>query len=131
MALAQVSAVSAAVSIPIVGMGGVQSGADALDLLRAGATLVAVGTESFRDPAAGLADRRRAGRSAAPGKRLLGTIDVLVGQLRPAVMQILHDSVKPLQKLTILATRLDNAQAQVEVESNLGSLTLIGSPQDV
>ncbi len=54
VALAQVSAVSAAVTIPIVGMGGVQSGADALDLLRAGATLVAVGTESFRDPAAGL-----------------------------------------------------------------------------
>ena len=32
------------------GMGGVQRGADALDLLEAGATLVAVGTESFRDP---------------------------------------------------------------------------------
>jgi dihydroorotate dehydrogenase (NAD+) catalytic subunit len=45
--------VRAAVEIPIVGMGGVQSGADALDLLRAGATVVAVGTESFRDPAAG------------------------------------------------------------------------------
>lgn len=53
IALAQVSAVAAAVTIPIVGMGGVQSGADALDLLRAGATVVAVGTESFRDPAAG------------------------------------------------------------------------------
>jgi dihydroorotate dehydrogenase (NAD+) catalytic subunit len=35
-------------------MGGVGRGADALDLMRAGATLVAVGTESFRDPAAGL-----------------------------------------------------------------------------
>jgi dihydroorotate dehydrogenase (NAD+) catalytic subunit len=34
-------------------MGGVGRGADALDLLRAGATLVAVGTESFRDPGAG------------------------------------------------------------------------------
>ena len=54
VAVAQVSAVKAAVTIPIVGMGGVQSGADALDLLRAGATAVAVGTESFRDPAAGL-----------------------------------------------------------------------------
>ncbi|MGI8506890.1 MAG: dihydroorotate dehydrogenase [Solirubrobacteraceae bacterium] len=53
IALAQVSAVSAAVQIPIVGIGGVQSGRDALDLLRAGATLVAVGTETFRDPAAG------------------------------------------------------------------------------
>jgi dihydroorotate dehydrogenase (NAD+) catalytic subunit len=53
IALAQVYAVRAAVEIPIVGMGGVQSGADALELLRAGATAVAVGTESFRDPAAG------------------------------------------------------------------------------
>ena len=53
VALAQVHAVSDAVEIPVVGMGGVQRGADALDLMRAGATLVAVGTESFRDPAAG------------------------------------------------------------------------------
>ncbi len=54
VALAQVHAVRAAVGIPIVGIGGVQSGRDALDLLNAGADLVAVGTESFRDPAAGL-----------------------------------------------------------------------------
>jgi dihydroorotate dehydrogenase len=31
----------------------VARGQDALDLLHTGATLVAVGTESFRDPAAG------------------------------------------------------------------------------
>ncbi len=53
IALAQVAAVGARVAIPIVGMGGVQSSADARDLLDVGATLVAVGTESFRDPAAG------------------------------------------------------------------------------
>jgi dihydroorotate dehydrogenase (NAD+) catalytic subunit len=53
VALAQVADVAAAVSIPVVGMGGVSSGRDARDLLAAGATLVAVGTESFRDPAAG------------------------------------------------------------------------------
>jgi dihydroorotate dehydrogenase (NAD+) catalytic subunit len=53
IALAQVDAVREAVELPIVGMGGVQQGRDALDLMRAGATLVAVGTESFRDPAAG------------------------------------------------------------------------------
>ncbi len=53
VALAHVHAVAQAVEIPVVGMGGVQRGADALDLMRAGATLVAVGTESFRDPAAG------------------------------------------------------------------------------
>ena len=54
VALAQVADVAGRVGIPIVGMGGVQSGRDALALLRAGASLVAVGTESFRDPAAGL-----------------------------------------------------------------------------
>jgi len=53
VALAQVHAVAQALEIPIVGMGGVERGADALDLMRAGASLVAVGTESFRDPAAG------------------------------------------------------------------------------
>ncbi len=52
VALAQVHAVAAAISIPVIGMGGVQSAAHAGDLLRAGAKLVAVGTESFRDPLA-------------------------------------------------------------------------------
>ena len=54
IAIAQVKAVAAAVGLPIVGMGGVCSGADAAEMLAAGATLVAVGTESFRDPRAGL-----------------------------------------------------------------------------
>ena len=53
IAVAQTRAVAAAVSIPIVGMGGVASGADALEFIAAGATLVAVGTENFRDPRAG------------------------------------------------------------------------------
>jgi dihydroorotate dehydrogenase (NAD+) catalytic subunit len=53
IAVAQVRAVAAAVSLPIVGMGGISSGADAVEMLSAGATLVAVGTESFRDPRAG------------------------------------------------------------------------------
>jgi dihydroorotate dehydrogenase (NAD+) catalytic subunit len=53
VALAQVAAVAERISIPVVGMGGVQSSSHARDLLDVGATLVAVGTESFRDPAAG------------------------------------------------------------------------------
>jgi dihydroorotate dehydrogenase (NAD+) catalytic subunit len=53
VALAQVAAVTARVRIPAVGMGGVSSAAHARDLLDVGATLVAVGTESFRDPAVG------------------------------------------------------------------------------
>jgi dihydroorotate dehydrogenase (NAD+) catalytic subunit len=55
VALAQVAAVAARVQIPIVGMGGVQTATHARDLLDAGATLVAVGTESFRDPSVGAA----------------------------------------------------------------------------
>jgi dihydroorotate dehydrogenase (NAD+) catalytic subunit len=53
IALLHVREVAGAVSIPVVGMGGVASGVDAAALIRAGATVVAVGTESFRDPAAG------------------------------------------------------------------------------
>ena len=52
IALAQVHSVSQAVGIPVIGIGGVQCGRDARELLEVGATLVAVGTESFRDPAA-------------------------------------------------------------------------------
>jgi dihydroorotate dehydrogenase (NAD+) catalytic subunit len=51
VALAQVAAVAGRVSIPVVGMGGVQTVAHARELLAVGAQLVAVGSESFRDPA--------------------------------------------------------------------------------
>jgi dihydroorotate dehydrogenase (NAD+) catalytic subunit len=53
VAQAQVGAVAASVSVPVIAMGGISSGRDAAELLAAGASLVAVGTESFRDPAAG------------------------------------------------------------------------------
>jgi dihydroorotate dehydrogenase (NAD+) catalytic subunit len=54
IALEQVRAVATAVEIPVIGMGGIARGAHAADFLAAGATCVAVGTESFRDPGAGL-----------------------------------------------------------------------------
>jgi dihydroorotate dehydrogenase (NAD+) catalytic subunit len=53
IALQQVHAVAARVAIPVIGMGGISSGRDARDFIAAGATAVAVGTESFRDPGAG------------------------------------------------------------------------------
>jgi len=53
VALGQTRAVASAVSVPVVAMGGITTGRDAADMLRAGASIVAVGTESFRDPAAG------------------------------------------------------------------------------
>jgi dihydroorotate dehydrogenase (NAD+) catalytic subunit len=39
-----------AVKIPIIGMGGIQSAADAIEFLMAGATAVAVGTANFYEP---------------------------------------------------------------------------------
>jgi dihydroorotate dehydrogenase (NAD+) catalytic subunit len=62
IALQQVAAVSSRVAIPVIGMGGIANGRNAHDFLVAGATCVAVGTESFRDPAAG---RRIAAELAA------------------------------------------------------------------
>jgi dihydroorotate dehydrogenase (NAD+) catalytic subunit len=53
VAVGQVRAVASAIALPVVGMGGVSSGADAAEMLSAGAALIAVGTESFRDPRAG------------------------------------------------------------------------------
>jgi dihydroorotate dehydrogenase (NAD+) catalytic subunit len=41
------------VTVPVIGMGGVETGADALEFLRLGAAAVAVGTANFRDPGAG------------------------------------------------------------------------------
>jgi dihydroorotate dehydrogenase (NAD+) catalytic subunit len=58
VALAQTVAVAAAVELPIVAMGGIASAANGRQFLDAGALVIAVGTESFRDPAA-------AGRIAA------------------------------------------------------------------
>ena len=72
VALEQVAAVAARVSIPVIGMGGIASGRHAADFLAAGAAAVAVGTESFRDPAAGariaaeLRERGRLGAAASP-----------------------------------------------------------------
>jgi dihydroorotate dehydrogenase (NAD+) catalytic subunit len=54
IALNQVSEVARASGLPVIGMGGIASGRDAADFLKAGATCIAVGTESFRDPAAGV-----------------------------------------------------------------------------
>ena len=52
VALAAVHACFRATSLPIVGMGGVASGRDALELFAAGAGAVALGTVLFSDPSA-------------------------------------------------------------------------------
>jgi len=50
VAVRMVYQVAQAVRIPILGMGGIMSGADAIEFILAGATAVAVGTASFTDP---------------------------------------------------------------------------------
>ena len=52
IALACVFACAQAVDLPIVGMGGVAAGIDALELVAVGASAVALGTILFSDPAA-------------------------------------------------------------------------------
>ena len=52
IALAAVHACFRAVGLPIVGMGGVETGRHALELIAAGASAVALGTVLFADPAA-------------------------------------------------------------------------------
>jgi dihydroorotate dehydrogenase (NAD+) catalytic subunit len=52
VALAAVYACRRATDLPIVGMGGVSSGRDALEMIAAGATHVALGTVLFADPEA-------------------------------------------------------------------------------
>ena len=50
IAVRMVYQVAQAVSIPIIGMGGVMSAEDAIELMLAGATAVSVGTANFTNP---------------------------------------------------------------------------------
>src|SRR4051794_12365682 len=81
IALHQVRTVAEATPLPIVGMGGISSGRDAVDFLTAGATCVAVGTESFRDPAAGVRIRTELVTLAAIPRTELHVSATLSGDL--------------------------------------------------
>ena len=52
VAVRMVYQVAQAVKIPILGMGGIRTAEDALEFIMAGATMVAVGTANFHEPAA-------------------------------------------------------------------------------
>ncbi len=64
VALAAVLAARRVTSLPIVGMGGVATGRDALELIACGATHVALGTVLFSDPDAPARVRRELGEAA-------------------------------------------------------------------
>ncbi len=78
VALRMVWQVASAVSVPIIGCGGIMTGTDAVEFLMAGATAVQVGTATFRNPLApievidGLACFMRERRIARVGD-LIGT----------------------------------------------------------
>jgi len=52
VAVRMIYQVHKATNLPIIGMGGVRTGEDAIELMMAGATMVSVGTANFHDPAA-------------------------------------------------------------------------------
>jgi dihydroorotate dehydrogenase (NAD+) catalytic subunit len=53
LALAKVYEVARAVTIPVIGMGGIASAGDAIEFLLAGATAVEVGTANYVEPGGG------------------------------------------------------------------------------
>ncbi len=81
VAVRMVWEVSNAVSLPILGMGGVSSGDDAAQLMLAGAAAVAVGTASFVDPSAPI--HVRDGLLELARRQGLSAISQLTGAVRP------------------------------------------------
>ena len=80
LALRMVYQVAASVSVPVIGMGGIMSGADAVEFLIAGASAVQVGTANFVDPQATL--NVIAGLEDYGRRHGLEKISVLTGALR-------------------------------------------------
>jgi dihydroorotate dehydrogenase (NAD+) catalytic subunit len=89
IALAAVYACHRATSLPIVGMGGVATGGDALDLIACGASAVAVGTTLFADPDA--PERIRRELAALAAERGFATPLDARGSAHETVVQIDND----------------------------------------
>ncbi len=81
VAVRMVWEVAQAVHLPILGMGGVCSGADAAQLMLAGASAVAVGSACFADPFAPL--RVRDGLEEIAARQGLERVSMLTGAVRP------------------------------------------------
>ena len=81
VAVRMVWEVANAVSIPVLGMGGVAKGEDAAQLMLAGASAVAVGTACFDDPFAPL--KVRDGLADIAARQGLERVSELTGGVRP------------------------------------------------
>ena len=80
IALRMVHQVASRVKIPVIGLGGIMTGTDALEFLIAGARAVEVGTANFVDPDA--APRIIREMEAFCDRKGIGRIEELVGTLR-------------------------------------------------
>jgi len=81
VALAMVYALASSVRVPVVGIGGIRTGEDALEFLCCGARAVQVGTATFYDPRAPLEIAREMARWCA--QHGLPAVTDLVGTLAP------------------------------------------------
>ena len=81
VAVRMVWEVSRAVSLPILGMGGVSKGEDGAQLMLAGASAVAVGTALFADPFAPL--KVRDGLAEIAARQGLSAVSELTGGVKP------------------------------------------------
>jgi dihydroorotate dehydrogenase (NAD+) catalytic subunit len=79
LALAKVYEVRKAVSIPIIGIGGIMNAQDAIEFMIVGATLVQVGTALFIDPAAGVKIAR--GIESYLEEQRMSSVTELIGSL--------------------------------------------------
>jgi len=73
--------VAQAVSIPVIGAGGITSAEDALEFLMAGAAAVQIGTATFADPLAPL--KTIEGLAAYVREQRLGSIREVIGAALP------------------------------------------------
>jgi dihydroorotate dehydrogenase (NAD+) catalytic subunit len=81
VALAMVHALANSVRIPVIGIGGIRTGEDALEFLCCGARAVQVGTATFYDPRAPLHVAQEMARWCA--RRGLSAVTDMVGTLTP------------------------------------------------
>lgn len=80
VAVRMVYQVAQAVKVPIIGMGGIMTGEDALEFIMAGATAVSVGTANFHNPTATI--DVIAGMKAFMKKNKIDDINTIIGCVR-------------------------------------------------
>ena len=81
VAVRMVWQVANAVNIPIIGMGGIQDGDDAVEFMLAGASLVSVGTQNFVDPYAAV--KTANGIEEYMTKHGIEDVNELIGAVKP------------------------------------------------